>query len=87
MQGKLLDRRQLTAMKGDNLWNGGMPTGCAGQAYGWSGGGSGYKSEVWVNGNGSRVVVLLLDARHLGTAQPSADRNAEHALWSLYCGA
>ena len=87
MRGKLLNRRQLTAMKGDNLWNGGTATGCADQAYGWSGGGNGYKTEVWVNGDGSRVAVLLLNARHWDTAQPSADQAAQHALWSLYCGA
>ena len=69
-------------MKGDNLWNGGTATGCADQAYGWSGGGNGYKTEVWVNGDGSRVAVLLLNARHWATAQPSADQAAHHALWT-----
>jgi hypothetical protein len=40
MHGKLLDRDQLTQTKGENLWRGGAFSGCAGEAYGWSGGGS-----------------------------------------------
>ncbi len=87
MRGKLLDRQQLTAMKGDNLWLGGSSSGCADQAYGWSGGGSAYKTEVWVNDDGSRVAVLLLNARHMFTAQPAADQAAHDALTRLYCGA
>ena len=87
MQGKLLDGRRLTAMKGDNLWYGGAPSGCAGQAYGWSGGGDGYKTDVWVNDDGSRVAVLLLNARHRGTGQPAGDQAAHDALTRLYCGA
>jgi D-alanyl-D-alanine carboxypeptidase len=87
MHGKLLERPQLTAMEGDNLWLGGAPSGCAGHAYGWSGGGNGYKTEVWVNDGGSRVAVLLLNARHRDTAQPAGDQAAHDALTSLYCGA
>ena len=74
MRGKLLDREPpRSRWKADDLWRGGEPTGCAGQAYGWSGGGSGYKTEVWVDDGGRRVAVLLLDARHYDTAQPAAD--------------
>jgi D-alanyl-D-alanine carboxypeptidase len=87
MRGKLLNRQELTAMEADNLWLGGTRSGCAGQAYGWSGGGSGYKTEVWVSDGGSRVAVLLLNARHWDTAQPAADEAAQHALMRLYCGA
>lgn len=87
MQGKLLDREQITAMEGDNLWLGGTSSGCAGQAYGWSGGAFGYKTEVWVDDGGSRVAVLLLNARHLGTAQPLADAAAHDALARLFCAA
>lgn len=87
MHGKLLERQQLTAMDCDNLRLGGAPSGCAGQAYGWSGGGDGCKTDVWVNDGGSRVAVLLLNARHWGTAQPAADLAAADALTSLYCGA
>ena len=66
MQGKLVDVRRVEAMKGDSLWFGGAATGCAGQAYGWSGGGSGYKTDVWVDGNGTRVAVLLAQRTTLG---------------------
>jgi D-alanyl-D-alanine carboxypeptidase len=87
MRGELLERRQLTAMEGADLWLGGGPSGCAGQAYGWSGGGSGYKTDVWVDDGGSRVAVLLLNARHWDTAQPAADQASHDALARLYCGA
>ena len=87
MRGKLLDRRQVTAMEFDNLWRGGEPSGCAGQAFGWSGGGSGFKTEVWVDDRGSRVAVLLLNARHLSTAQPAADETAHETLARLSCNA
>jgi D-alanyl-D-alanine carboxypeptidase len=86
MQGRLLDRQQLTQMQGENLWLGGEPSGCE-QAYGWSGGGSGYKTDVWVNDDGSRVAVLLLNARHFDTAQPATDQAAHDTLARLYCGA
>ncbi len=85
MRGKLLDRQQLTQMKGENFWLGGTFSGCADEAYGWSGGGSGYKTDVWVNDDGSRVAVLLLNARHYDTAQPEADQAAHDALALLYC--
>jgi hypothetical protein len=52
-----------------------------------SGGGSGYKTDVWVNDDGSRVAVLLLNARHYDTAQPAADQAAHDTLARLYCGA
>lgn len=87
MRGKLIDRQQLAAMENENLWLGGNPTGCAGRAYGWSGGGNGYKTEVWVSGSGRRVAVLLLNARHWDTAQPAADQAAHDAMASLYCAA
>jgi D-alanyl-D-alanine carboxypeptidase len=87
MRGKLLDRRQLTQMKGENFWRGGTFSGCDDEAYGWSGGGSGYKTDVWVNDDGSRVAVLLLNARHYDTAQPEADQAAHDTLAILYCSA
>ena len=87
MRGKLLDRQQLTQMQGEDFWQGGAWSGCAGQAYGWSGGGSGYKTDVWVNDDGRRVAVLLLNARHYDTAQPAADQAAHDTLARLYCGA
>ena len=84
MQGKLVGVRQVEAMKGDTLWFGGAVTDCAGQAYGWSGGGSGYKTEVWVDGSGRRVAVLLLNARHWDTAQPLADAAAHDAMARMF---
>lgn len=87
MGGKLLARTELDAMEGEDLWQGGIASGCADQAFGWSGGGSGYKTEVWVNGDGTRVAVLLLNARHYDTAQPAADAAAHTALERLYCNA
>lgn len=72
MRGKLLDRVQLTAIRGENLWLGGAPSVCAGQAYGWSGAGPGFKTDVWVDDDGTRVAVLLLTARHYDTAQAAA---------------
>jgi len=86
-QGKLLDRTQLDGMEGMNLWRGGEPTGCGANAFGWSGGGSGYKTEVWVADGGRRVAVLLLNARHLDTAQAAADLDAHHTMSLLYCAA
>ena len=87
MRGELLDREQVAELRGDGLWLGGTPSGCAGPAYGWSGGGNGFKTEAWVDASGGRVAVLLLNARHLGTAQPAADRAAHEALVGLFCGA
>lgn len=87
MRGTLLGRDELSGMKIENLWLGGTPSGCADQAYGWSGGGSGFKTDVWVDGDGGRVGVLLLNARHWDTAQPTADARAHAALAKLYCSA
>ena len=87
MRGKLVERRQIDAMKDDTLWFGGAASGCVGQAYGWSGGGSGYKSEAWVDGSGRRVAVLLVNARHWDTAQPVADAAAHDAMVQLFCRA
>lgn len=89
MRGKLLTRRSVKAMEGPDLWNGGSGAGCGiNMAYGWSGGGDGFKTEVWVNGDGSRVAVLLLNGRHwLSSDQPQADAAAHQALVKLYCAA
>jgi CubicO group peptidase (beta-lactamase class C family) len=87
LRSQLLNQQQKAAMETNDLWLGGMPSSCAGQAYGWSGGGSGYKTEVWVNGSSTRVAVLLLNARHYDTAQPAGDQDAHTSLEHLYCGA
>jgi D-alanyl-D-alanine carboxypeptidase len=87
MRGALLDRQALTALKGGDFWRGGAYSGCDDPAYGWSGGGSGFKTEVWVNDDGSRVAVLLLNARHYDTAQATAEQAAHNTLASIYCAA
>lgn len=87
MRRELLDRQRLTAMENEDFWLGGDSSGCAGPTYGWSGGGSGYKTDVWVADGGSRVAVLLLNARHWDTAQPAADAAAHNTMAALYCNA
>lgn len=85
MSGRLLDQERLAGMKGVDLWEGGAVSGCGGRAFGWSGGGGGYKTNVWVSGDGSRVAVLLLNARDLRGA--GGDSRAGAALVRLFCAA
>jgi CubicO group peptidase (beta-lactamase class C family) len=84
MSGKLVDQRHVRGMRLDDLWRGGWDSGCAGATYGWSGGGNGYKTDVWVNGNGTRVVVLLLNSR-LQTS--NGDEITGRAAQTLFCAA
>jgi D-alanyl-D-alanine carboxypeptidase len=84
MAGRVVDGRQLRAMRGSALWNGGTASDCAEQAFGWSGGGIGFKSEVWVNAHGSRVAVLLLNGRVAGDV---GDPLAFATMRRLYCAA
>ena len=83
MEGKLVGPEQLTLMKQSAFWSGGDPTGCGEVAYGHSGGGSGFKTNVWVSGDGKRVAVLLLNGR----GDADADRRAGNAMATLYCSA
>jgi len=83
MRGKLLDKQELAGMKGENLWRGGDTSPCGGRAYGWGGAGEGFKTAVWVNGNGTRVAVLLTNARH----PPYGDQIVEEMRERLYCDA
>ena len=85
MQARLLKPQNVAAMRGANLWLGGEQTGCAGAAYGWSGAASGFKTNVWVDRTGTRVAVLLLNARVGGSGGPAGDRAAADALARLYC--
>jgi len=80
MQGKLLDAPTLAAMKREAFWSGGDESGC-GVAYGHSGAGAGFKTNVWASGDGSRVVVLLLNGR----AGDYGDGLAGAAMRDLYC--
>lgn len=82
MQGRLLDPPMLAAMKRDAFWRGGEGTPCGvAYAYGYSGGGPGFKTDVWVSGDGSRVAVLLLNGR----AGDYGDSLAGAAMRDLYC--
>jgi D-alanyl-D-alanine carboxypeptidase len=84
MSGKLVDRPHLAGMKFGDLWVGGWDSGCAGSAYGWSGGGTGYKTDAWINGMGTRTVVLLLNSR-LQTG--NGDDVTRRAARTLFCAA
>ena len=83
MQGKLLGAEQLALMKQSAFWSGGNATGCGDVAYGHSGAGAGFKTDVWVSGDGKRVAVLLLNGRGDG----AADKRAGAAMRRLYCAA
>ena len=66
------------------FWGAGAESGCARGAYVGSGAGDAYKTNVLVNGDGSRVAVLLLNGR---TANGSADETAAATALRLYCAA
>lgn len=84
MQGKLIDRERLTTMKKDNLVNfRAQPTGCGGFAHFGNGLGDGYMANVEVNDNGTRVVVLLLNASN----PPYGTQTALSTAAELYCAA
>ena len=72
-------------MRTGDFWTEADTPSCGGSAYGHSGAGEGYKTNVWVSSDGTRVVVLLLNGR---TANPATgDLRAAHALDQLYCAA
>jgi D-alanyl-D-alanine carboxypeptidase len=83
MRGKLLEPRRLENLRHD-FWYGGSNSGCAGKAYGWGGAGDAYKADAVVNADGSRVAVLLLNARR---SDGRDDRKAMRAMLALYCAA
>jgi D-alanyl-D-alanine carboxypeptidase len=83
MRGKLLERRWLETMRQD-IWHGGGDSGCAGNGYGWGGAGDAYKTDVFVNADGSRVAVLLLNARRYDGRD---DMTAMRTMIALYCAA
>jgi D-alanyl-D-alanine carboxypeptidase len=87
MNGTLLDREHVLDLQLGDLWGSFLPaedSGCAGDAYGWSGGGYGYKTDVWVDDDGSRVAVVLFNGRVADTA---GDARAARTLQRLYCAA
>jgi D-alanyl-D-alanine carboxypeptidase len=84
MRGRVVGRGAVAGMRGRDLWEGGEPSGCGGNAFGWSGGGDGYKTNVWVDADGSRVAVLLLNARDVSD---NVELRSSAALQRLYCAA
>jgi D-alanyl-D-alanine carboxypeptidase len=85
MQGRLLGPVAAAGMRTRDFWSGGDTPSCGGSAWGHSGAGEGYKTNVWVSSDGRRVVVLLLNGR---TANPATgDLRAAQALDELYCAA
>jgi hypothetical protein len=71
-------------MARDNLVNfSAQPTGCGGSAHLGNGAGDGYMANVEVNGNGSRIAVLLLNASH----PPFGIQVAATTAAQLYCAA
>jgi D-alanyl-D-alanine carboxypeptidase len=83
MRGKLLERQWLETMRQDIL-HGGSDSGCAGNAYGWGGAGDAYKTDAFVNADGTRVAVLLLNARRYDGRD---DMTAMRTMIALYCAA
>ena len=78
-----MERQWLETMRQD-IWHGGSNSGCAGNAYGWGGAGDAYKTDAFVNADGSRVAVLLLNARRYDGRD---DMTATRTLIALYCAA
>jgi D-alanyl-D-alanine carboxypeptidase len=85
MQDRLLGPAAAAGMRSGDFWSGGDTPSCGGSTYGHSGGGEGYKTNVWVSSDGSRVVVLLLNGRMADMA--TSDQRAAQALDQLYCAA
>jgi D-alanyl-D-alanine carboxypeptidase len=85
MQDRLLGPVAAAGMRTGDFWSGGDTPSCGGSAYGHSGAGEGYKTNVWVSSDGTRVVVLLLNGRMADPA--TGDRRAAQALNELYCAA
>ena len=90
MQGKLLGSAELTAMKTPASTIGSdyalglivKRSGCGGTVYTHNGGGAGFKTSVFVSGDGKRVAVLLLNGN---TLDNRADTIASAAANQLYC--
>ena len=83
MRGKLLERQWLETMRQDDLARRQQQR-LAGNAYGWGGAGDAYKTDAFVNADGSRVAVLLLNARRYDGRD---DMTAMRTMIALYCAA
>jgi D-alanyl-D-alanine carboxypeptidase len=85
MRGEILDGEHLTALKEDAFWNGGWNSGgCAGTVFDAVGAGDGYRAQVYVDGDGARAVVLLLNGR---SSSIPVDEAVTAASLQLYCAA
>jgi D-alanyl-D-alanine carboxypeptidase len=80
MQGEVLDADWIARMKAGLFWTAPEPGAC-GSAFGHSGGGAGFKTDVLVSADGKRVAVLLMNGR----AGSAGDDQAHRAIWQLYC--
>ena len=82
MRGDVIDPNWVARMKAGLSGQAPEPGACGG-AFGHSGAGAGFKTDVLVSANGKRVAVLLMNGRS-GSA---GDEKAHRAIWQLYCGA
>ena len=80
MQGEVLDAGWVARMKAGLFWTTPEPGAC-GIAFGHSGAGAGFKTDVLVSADGKRVAVLLMNGR----AGSAGDERAHRAIWRLYC--
>jgi D-alanyl-D-alanine carboxypeptidase len=80
MRGEVIDLDWMRRMKAGLFWAA-PELGACGAAFGHSGGGAGFKSDVLVSPDGDRVAVLLMNGR----AGKAADDAAHRAIWDLYC--
>jgi D-alanyl-D-alanine carboxypeptidase len=80
MHGDVLDPDWVARMKAGLFWTA-PELGSCGSAFGHSGGGAGYKTDVLVSGDGDRVAVLLMNGR----AGSAGDTRSHRAIWELYC--
>jgi D-alanyl-D-alanine carboxypeptidase len=85
MQGRLLGPVAAAGMRTGDFWTEADTPSCGDRAFEHSGGGEGYKTNVWVSSDGRRVVVLLLNGRMADS--DAGDRRAAQALDELYCSA
>jgi D-alanyl-D-alanine carboxypeptidase len=85
MQDRLLGPVATAGMRTGDFWSSPDTPSCGGSAYGHSGAGEGYKTNVWASSDGTRVVVLLLNGRMVD--QATGDQRAAQALDTLYCAA
>ncbi len=80
MEGEVLDARWVARMKSGLFWTA-PESGACGSAFGHSGAGAGFKTDVLVSPDGTRVAVLLMNGR----ADSAGDEKAHRAIWQLYC--